>query len=595
MKTLIADVETDNFLDLMTRVWTIQLGDADGDDVTVYADQPGYPPLTEAIERMAAADRVVFHNGVKFDWFVIERFWPGALPLAKVWDTLVVGRLINPEERQQSLEAHGERLGILKGKYSGDFSRFDQELVDYARQDIVVTRAVYREQSPKLGDWGESVQLEHDVAHVIALQELNGFLLDLPAAQKLEAELRQEMATIEHELQEIFPPIYVAKDKEPFEPKKDLARIGYVAGAPLTKVELQLFNPGSAMQIAARLKRKYKWKPRSFTPSGAPKMDEEVLSALPYPEAKALVRYMRVQKMLGQLADGDNGWLKLVGKDGRIHGAVNSNGAVTGRMTHFKPNTANIDKEPRMRSLWIPRPGWSLVGVDAEGLEARMLGHYLHRYDGGAFSKRVVDGKKEDGTDVHTANLRALEHLGMVSRDGAKTFLYALMYGAGDPKLGKTIKDDARAHGKPEPRLNNKELGRRARAAIAKSMVGIDKLTDAVRKAAKVRGWVRGLDGRKIFIRSEHSALNTLLQGGGAIVMKKALRLFHRDMRHLNPILFGYCANVHDEVQIEADPSIADTIGVTMAARIKEAGLMLGVRCPLAGAYQIGANWKETH
>jgi DNA polymerase I len=594
MITEIADVETDGFLSQLTKVWTIQIGTAEGDDVTIYADQPGYPPLEEGIKRLERADRIVIHNGLGFDWFVFNRFWPGRIDRAKVYDTLVAGRLVDPENRKQNLDAIGESLGVLKGKYQGDFQTFDQELVDYARQDIVVLREHYKILAPKLTDWEQSLSLEHEVAYIIALQQQNGFRLDVLGAQRLEADLRQEMSDIERELHEIFPPIYVGT--EVFTPKKDLARLGYVAGCPLTKVKLEAFNPGSGMQIAERFKRKYKWKPKAYTPTGSPKMDEEVIAALPFDEAKALLRYARVEKMLGQLADGKAGWLKLVdAKTNRVHGAVNTNGAVTGRMSHFAPNMAQVDKDARMRSLWIPRDGWKLVGCDAEGLEARMLAHYLWKWDNGAFAEKVINGKKEDGTDVHTSNLKALEHLGMVSRDGAKTFLYALMYGAGDPKLGKTIKEDALKHGAPVPKLNNKALGERARAAIANSMVGIDKLTAAVKKAARVRGYVKGLDGRKIWVRSEHSALNTLLQGGGAIVMKEALRLFHSFYDDMHGGSFAYCANVHDEVQMECSPDVAESIGKNFATCISQAGTILQVRCPLAGSYDIGSNWKETH
>lgn len=610
----ICDCETDGLLPTMTRMWTLQVGRAGTEEVTIYADQPGFPPLKEGMERLKKADRLVFHNGMGFDIHAVNKVFPGAIQVGQIWDTLVAARLLNPEEKLNSLDDWGQRLECLKGKYTGDFQSFTEELVTYARQDIVVTRKLYELLEPQLRDWGQSVWIENMTAYVIALQEQNGFRLNLEKAQALEADLRGELAQIEAELQEIFPPIWVPKKTKGtalFIPKvgTPTGKGETVKDAPFTRVTYQMFNAASRTQIAQRFIRKYRWKPTKFTDKGAPAIDEEVVSGLPFPEAKAILRYLRVEKQLGQLVDGKNGWLKLVKPDGRVYGRVNPNGAGTGRMSHFKPNMAQVDKKDlRMRECWEARPGWKLVGCDAEGLEARMLGHYLARFDGGSFSDRVVNGDKSKGTDVHTVNLNALKRvlmagtswIGLASRDGAKTYLYAMMYGAGDPKLGKTIVDDMREKGIAIPKgINLRRLGQESKKKLAKGMVGIDKLVEAVKKKAKEVGYLIGLDGRQIFVRSEHSAFNFLLQGGGAIVMKMALIIFHFELAPSNGWVywrdFAYCANVHDEVQTECKPEIAEDLGKTFAQAIAMAGERLNVRCPLAGAFDIGNNWKDTH
>lgn len=596
MVTLIADVETNGWLETMDRLWTIQIGDADTEEVTIYADQPGYPPLAEGAERLRKADRVVFHNGIKFDSDAVNRFYPGAVRREALFDTLVAARLLNPEEREHSLEAWGRRLGVAKGDYKGDFLTFTDELVTYARQDIVVGRALYHKVKV-VETWGQSCQLEHDTAWAIKAQVLNGFRLNVPKAQELEATLRGEVAEMTEALRDVFPPRYVAKEKEPFVPKGDNKAQGYVKGCPLTKVTLQVFNPASRKQVADRLKG-LGWKPKAFGPAGDPTVDEAVLATLPFPEAQRLVAFFEKQKLLGQLSDGKAGWLKLVKPDGRVYGSVNTNGAVTGRMSHSTPNMAQVASDHRMRECWIPRDGWTLVGVDAEGLEARMLAHYLARYDGGAFSKMLLEGKKENGTDVHSANRDAVIRIGYaVNRDGAKTLLYALMYGAGDAKLGRTVIDNLLAQGLPRPKEKNpKAIGDKVRKALATSMVGIDKLVEDIQKAIAKTGYLRGLDGRHLFIRSEHSALNTLLQGGGAIVMKKALCMFMDSFapdRHGK--VFGLCANVHDEVQMEVEPEFAAAFGEKFALSIAVAGEHFNLRCPLAGTAKVGASWAETH
>ncbi len=595
----IADCETDGLLDTMTRLWTLQIGSADGADVDLYCDVlPGYKPISEGIARLQRADRVVFHNGLGFDLWAINTLYPDTLRPEQIFDTLIAARLLDPEERNHSLEDWGERLGIPKGTPPDDWTTWDDSKMDYARQDIMVTRPLYHRQIAKLDGWGRALDIEHKVAWAIAQQEQNGFLLDVPAAQALELELRESLQQIERNLQAVFPPIDVPIDKVPFVPKRDDKKRGYQKGAPIVRMTTQIFNPASRQQAAERLKS-LGWKPKDFTDSGLPKIDADVLAPLPYPEARALLRYFTALKKLGQLADGENGWLKLVRPTGRIHGRVNPLGAATGRMSHFRPNVAQVDKDRRMRSLWKSRPGWKLVGCDAEGLEARMLAHYLAAYDKGAFTDRLLNGKKEDATDIHSANAAALKPIGDCGRDGAKTILYALMYGASDMKLGATLKDGCRTADTPVPKAGDRIVGKKVRAAIARTMIGIDRLTAAIEARVKQRGYLVALDGRRLPVRKSHAALNTLLQGGGAIVMKLALALWMTEVAPtrgwIHGVDYALCANVHDEVQIECRPDIAEDVGRSFAESITEAGRRLNVRCPLAGSYDIGTTWAETH
>lgn len=591
---LIADCETNGFLPkppskgrVMDRLWCLQIGTPDGEEVDVYADQPGYRPLAEGTNRLKGADRVVFHGGMKFDIFAINAIFPGTLRPEQIYDSVVVARLLNPSEKHNKLEDWGTRLGVAKGSYGGDFSRFDAELVEYAIQDIHVGRALYQHQLKLMEgwDWAEAVRIECLYAYIIALQEQNGFVLDVPKAVALAGSLRQEQHELLKQLQAVFPPIVHERYSE-----KTGKRL---------KDKIEEFNPASGPQIASRLVDKYGWKPKKFTDTGIPATDEKVLSALPYEESKALCRYQRLKKQLGQIEDGDNGWLKLVDPTtSRVHGAVNTIGTATGRCSHFKPNIAQADKKDlRMREVWGPRKGWKEVGVDAEGLEFRMLAHYVAPLDKGVTIERVVHGKKEDGTDIHSANMKAA---GLFVRDiGPKRGIYALMYGASDGKLGEIVLLDAAAGKQPKPKGSNKQLGAKLRRDLGKGTIGLDRLIDGVTNKAKARGFIKALDGRKIFIRSPHSSFNFLLQGGGAIVMKVAKVIFHFErlpkLGWVHGVDFAYMADIHDEWQNEARPEIAEALGKEMADCIREAGVRLGVRCPLSGSYDIGNNWKDCH
>jgi DNA polymerase-1 len=634
--TVVADIETDGLLHDMTRIWVLSIGDPRTDEITAYADQPGFPSLAEGFARLKAADRVVFHNGLAFDLFAINRIAPGTLRVDQVYDTLVVSRLVDPERRVHNLEDWGERLGIPKVEITEDeWKRWDPKLAERCNIDVKITKEVFKRMWAASKGWERAVELEHKTRVPVSLQEQHGFRIDVPAAQALEAELRQEQMDIERKLQEVFPPMWVARRGSAaryprLDDLKDTIRVPkvgtptgkgeYVKDAPFTPVELLEFNPGSRDHIEARLKLKYGWKPRKFTNSGAAQLDDNVLNELAvfYPEAKELARFFRVKKQLGQLADGEKAWLKLYRGEhpnARVHGSVNTNGAVTGRMSHFDPNLAQVDKKDlRMRAVWVPTLGMKQGGADAEGLELRMLGHYLAPYDGGDYWRSVVYGKKEEGTDVHS---RAMKLLSFFDRDQTKREEYAYFYGAGNYKLGLIAIEDAQEKGKYNPddapwlfRPNGKpkdpaEIGKVNREKLESGIVGLDSLVERVKQKHKSPGYLIGLDGRRLYTRSAHSALNTLLQGAGAIVMKQALVIFHFEkapaagfvssdflmLRHG----FAYLANVHDEVQAEAPPDLIEEAMKLFAQSITEAGERLNLRVPLAGSYQIGDNWKETH
>ena len=605
MATVIVDCETDDLLPNMSRIWCVQIGDELDDSVIVYADQPGYPPLAGAIWRLKNADRIVMHNGLGFDIDAINRFYPNTIREEQIFDTLVAGRICSPTEREHSLEAWGERLQVYKGKYEGNFQSFTQDLVDYAIQDVVATRALYAHLLTKLPDNPERLlEVEHKFARAMVLQERNGFQLDVKAAQDLDATLRGEQSDIERQLQSVFPPIERTQE---FTPKVNNKKMGYVKGVPFIKRRQEVFNPGSRHHVAERLQL-LGWKPRDFGADGVATVDETTLAGLPWPQAKLMVRYFSLGKQLGQISDGKQAWLKLV-RNGRVHGRMNTVGCAPGRCSHFSPNMAQVNKKDRrMRAVWVPRPGWKLVGVDAEGLQARGLAHYLHRYDGGAFAKKVHEGSKKDRSDVHSANLTELARARVIlvppdappelwdkGRDGAKRCLYACWFGARDAKLGWTAKDGARNAGLPVPRVPDAEMGRLARTALNRAIRGFEQLSAAIIETASKRGYLISPLGRHVPIRSKHSALVFLMQAVEADVMKLAMTMFMAQCGGYHGIDFALCANVHDEVQLECTPDMAEVYGISFADFIRRAGEELGLKCPLAGSYHVGSSWAETH
>jgi len=291
--------------------------------------------------------------------------------------------------------------------------------------------------------------------------------------------------------------------------------------------------------------------------------------------AELIKDYLLLQKRISQIKS----WFDCVGSDGRVHGRVMTNGAVTGRMTHSSPNMAQIPNSgslygPECRECWTVDDGYVLVGADASGLELRMLAHYMKDDD---YVKTVVEGSSKDGTDVHTKNQKAA---GLQTRDQAKTFIYAFLYGAGPDKIGSIVGGSAKE-------------GRRLTTALLRATSALQRLRDTVAKYAG-KGFVPGLDGRKIWVRSEHSALNSLLQGAGAVVMKQALVVLEKDIR-CNKLRAKFVVNVHDEWQIECHPDDAEAVGKLAVVAIRAAGEHFNLRCPLDGEYKIGKSWRQTH
>lgn len=596
---LIFDAETNGLLEEVTEMHCLVIYDTDTD--TLYTYDPQSKPIEQGIRKLAGADLICGHNVIGYDIPVIKKLYPEiwAEFKGKVRDTLVMARVTYPDIGSgdfaryrggllpakligsYSLEAWGYRMGHFKGDYGKQdnaWETWDEEMTKYCQQDVRVTYELWTRMEKKNVS-PECLELEHRVAEIIQGQVENGFLIDQNKMKELSGLLAAKRAELAQELTPLIPPI-IMKNGSVFTPKRDNPLKGYVAGAPMTKIKYVNFNPGSRNHVAKALKILHGWEPQEFTDNGQPKVDDETLNKLPYPEAKKIAEYMMVTKRLGQIIDGAQAWANYINKrTGRIHGGVNTNGAVTGRMTHMNPNLAQVPAgySPyghECRSCFIVPPGYKLVGCDADGLEARCLAHFMARYDNGAFIDVILNGSKKDGTDVHSMNAKAL---GM-SRDDAKTWFYAFMYGAGDELLGD----------------GSKALGAKRRKKFMKALPALAKLVKAVQDRVKQTKCLRGLDGRILPIRSQHAALNTLLQSAGALIMKQAL-IFTFDRLTEEGIDFKFVCNIHDEFQMEIREDQAERAGQIAKQAIQDAGKHFNFRCPLDGSYDIGNNWSETH
>lgn len=574
----ILDLECDNLLDKVTKIHCIVMKDINTNEV--------FTDTNVCVEKIKEAKMLIGHNIIAFDMPVIKKIL-NIKTKAELFDTLVATRLIFAHIKEvdfklmhngfpknligsQSLKAWGYRLKMHKGEKPQSWDTFTPEMLKYCEQDVHVTHTLYNKILSKEYS-EESLKLEHDVQLLCTEMMSNGIGFDTAAAKKLYASLSDEREKLSLELQKFFPP-WIEETK--FIPKRDNKKMGYKAGVTFIKKKEIQFNPNSRDHIAFRLKQNRNWQPKEFTPDGRAKVDDEILKELQWPEAKLLSRYFMIQKRIAQIAEGNNAWLKLE-RNNRLYGSINTNGAITGRATHSNPNLAQVpavilEYGPECRSLFCASEGHVLVGADMSQIELRVLGHYMSAYDNGEYANDVING------DIHTRTLQALG-LKQEERWLAKRFMYTWLYGGGGKKLGEVMGVTT-------------EEGFKLKDKFLKKIPALKQLVTKVQEVS-ANGDIGGLDGRRIFCRSQHSALNSLLQSGAAIASKhwiaECKQFLNKDCKLV--------AWIHDELILEVKKGKEELIKKEVIKAIERAGVKSHLRVPLTGDSKIGYSWKEIH
>jgi len=597
---LVFDLESDGLYDEVTVVHCIVIHDINKQKTFTY----GPESIADALNHLETADVLIGHNIIFYDLPVLEKLHNFKFNKQTI-DTLVCSRLIWPKEvlngiddeyypqvpgglkGSPSLKAWGYRLSDHKIEFK-DFSQYSEEMAAYCRQDVNVTYKLW-EKICKQNYALSALELEHRFAWCINKQIKAGIPFDTDAALDLVDKLKTKQKELEEKLKEVFSPIV---HQETFIPKVNNAKRGYVKGQPFVKTRVEEFNPGSRQQIADRLKQKYNWKPERTTEKGNPILDDDVLEKLPYPEAKLLAEYMLIKKRLGQIADGNNAWLKLVNNDtGRMHGDLITNGCITGRCAHRNPNMGQVPASyspygKECRSLFHAPQGWSLIGIDAKALELRCLAGYLARFGDTNYAKVVIDPE----ADIHTYNQ---EMFGVATRDISKRLLYGLLYGCGSLKAGTIIDSNE----KDEAVL--RKLGSTAINSFMRGVPALQKLKDGIDQKITERNYLLGLDKRVLHCRSAFKGLNVLLQSAGAIIMKQVVINIHDNIEKNLGLVHGndweQMLMVHDEVQLACKPEYVEQIKEQALKSFVQAGKYFDFACPIEGDAKVGFTWEETH
>lgn len=623
---LVFDIETNGLLDDVTKVHCMVIYDTNTDEYFEYRPNE----IEQGVQKLISGDTICGHNVIAFDCPCLTKLYGVQFDHQKVIDTLVLSRLVYSNLKdvdlglmrkgvlpkklwgRHSLKAYGYRLGELKGTYSEDtddaWAVFNEDMLTYNKQDVVVTWKLFQKLQEK-GYTEHASTIEHKAQWLMQKQEHNGYPFDVPKALALETTLRAELEAITTELAKSVPPI----PDRVFIPKRDNKRLGYTAGVPVQKYKEFKINSRDQLKYILGTHLGYKWLDSMYEietdedgeeTNRKLKLDEESLQQIIHdPKASHEVRQIAEQystafmlsKRLGQLADGQQAWLKLLGNDNKIHGKVNPNGAVSGRATHSNPNVAQVPAVDKpygyqCRELFRVPDGWYQAGVDCSGLELRCLAHFLYPYDNGAYAHEILNG------DIHTANQK---NAGLETRNQAKTFIYGLIYGAGNEKLGEIVDGDA-------------EDGKKLKAKFLKNTPAIKKLQSTIKDTLAPydigagcrkykRKYLIGLDGRKLYVRSLHSALNLLLQSAGALICKRWTTRTEERLQALglNHSWNGdYClmAWVHDEIQVACrTKEIAEIVVREAQEAVRDVQQEFTFRIQLDTEGKIGRNWAECH
>ena len=546
MKRAIVDIETNNLSANIIHCIVAHSYDGVTEKVWIGDECQQFGDWSKQI------DQFVMHNGISFDAPVLNRLTGSNIKLNQIRDTLIESQLYNPiREGGHSLETWGERLKFPKGIFT-EFEYYSPEMLEYCKKDVELTGKLAKtlEEEGKMFST-RSYELERKVRAIIDQQQVNGFAFNIRKGMLLLSRLEDEQHQLERDAEEMFEPV--------------------VTYSPVRKVRKSTsFNIASRKQIAERLMEKG-WKPRHHTDKGNIIVSEEILDKINMKEAKMFSRYFLLQKRTGLLKS----WIQECGEDERVRGKVLTLRTVTGRMAHHSPNMAQVPASyspygKECRELWtIDNPDThTLIGTDASGLELRCLAHYMEDEE---FTKEVLTG------DVHTANQKAA---GLETRDQAKTFIYAFLYGAGSFKVGKVVGAGAK---RGQELIDN----------FLQNMPKLKRLRNNIIEASKT-GKVGALDGRQLHIRASHASLNTLLQGAGAIVCKQWLVQMDSHIRK-EGVDAKLVASIHDEYQFEVSKKDTERFGRLTKDAMHETTEILNMKCPLDCEHKIGKTWAETH
>ncbi len=642
---LVFDIETDDLLQKVTKIHLICTFDIEDGSVKIYHDEPWNfkgrcGSVEEGLHALEEAKLTAGHNICQYDIPVMEKLTGFQSKDQVRIDTLALSRLLYPDRFTHDLGSWAKKLRTKVHKVQNeDWTELSQNMIDRCVADILINEKLLtyfqvttNEHLEKNTNWLDALFLEQEVQAIHAEQTLTGVKYFVEQAKATMANFDGRMNVLKKIIMDGAPPVLdvpgvtkvkiqelreglsddFVKGTTPF--KKDGSTTAVVdrwfneedtvygteyrmrdtVAGRFCKVEFLPMNVNSDTQIKKFLKQ-LGWVPDEWNtkkqPNGtylktSPKLTETSYGSLPEGLGKTVVDYRCLKHRRGliqSLKDDTKGALAKVRPDGRVSAEAITCGTPTARYRHSGA-VCNIPRPSspwgkEIRELYGVEPGWWMVGIDLSGIEARMLAHFCAMFDGGNAFAELILTKKDGGW--HSANAE----LWNCTRDQAKEFLYALMYGAGPTKLGNILGRDVK-------------VGKRNRDAFMNAYTPYAELLIALEEnITRNGGYLVGLDGRRFYIRNKKDALNTLLQGNSAIIFKKWMVDLARIRKEATAPIKQMIA-YHDETQNEVQSehrSIAEKFGEDACTAAYSIGKQFKLRVDLAADYSIGRNWSDTH
>lgn len=613
------DIETNGLLPELTRVWCAAIKDHDTGDITTF-DPSNINQLCSYLDRY---DVLIGHNCIDFDFPALRKVYGWEFKGSKV-DTLIMSRQQKPNRTSldkprapHSVEAWGYRIGNYKQEHE-EWHEFSDAMMSRCVSDVElqykILFALLNEGKGK--NWFNTHKLNMKLFHYLQLQEETGWTVDVEHLDKSVATLHRWMNRIEKVLEPHLPMMVDRlenKDnyvKKPF--KKDgsyavttqryfegTSLLQYVGG-PFSRVRIRRISLDSTVELKDFLLAQG-WEPAAWNTKDGKKTSPKLSKDDPFDGVQGSVgRLLAKRVVCKHRLSTLNGWRMALRPDGRLSPRVNGI-ATTGRLKHAGiVNVPNPDSgsffAKYMRQCFIAKPGWVMVGCDSKGNQMRQL---AARMQDDEFTYAVLHGTKEEGTDLHSLNMKRAN---IQYRNVAKNFFYGcILFGAGDPKTAKILQCDI-------------DIAKRMKEEYFKEMPKLKKVLDDLSeewmKTAKqvynpkwnrveyTNGEITGLDGRPIVVEYEKDLLAYALQSDEAIQMAVAYVKLHDWAEKKGWKLkkdWSMLIWMHDEFQMESRPEIADELGKLAARAIKWAGEYLKIQCPHDGDYAIGDSWYGTH
>lgn len=608
-KSITIDCESNGLLDTVTKIWCIGVCDNDTGEVEMYSDEDdSLKPLRDALKRIEGAEIVVGHYILGFDKLLLDRFFAGLIKWPRILDTLVLSRLHDPEigyglnyksaHGGHSVAAWTKRLELSIDKIEyDDWKNFSPLIIERCKNDILIQREIFLHLRKLYKSsefrYSSAIKLEHDVQEVAGIQEMHGWKFNKKKCETLLQQLNYDISNLSHDISEVLPPRVVKgswikkvfkKDGKYTEAVKSYFNDNnpeFVQGS-FTKIDLPKIDLGSHKQVKEYLlsigwradtwnyktdkyKKPIRLEDGSLIPT-TPKITLTSLESLEGFEGESFKKLIKSRHRKGQLEL----FLKHIRNDGRISASVNTISTVTHRMSHRV--VANVPKASEevflgkeMRSLFEVEDGYILLGVDQSSLEARIFASLLN--------DPIVIHELTSG-DIHQ---HTCDSMGLASRQIAKNTLYAILYGAGKAKVSTTSGIDG------EEVLDRLELSYPGLKDLRK------KFTEAGRK-----GFIKGIDGRKITIRESYRTFNSYIQSAGSIIVKKAYTMIWKAIIKYN--LDAFPVGVfHDEIQFECHEKDINLLTKIVKSAMIKSGQIYYLKCPLDCEVKTGLNWSETH